>query len=176
MYSRIFSRYCRMFSLFKELFVCENDSDQSGPMIINDGSNFVVTMNMSYFAVKEIKVEIVDQYLVVHGEHELRKDKYGYVKRSFTRYYDVPQDYQIDKYECSLSPRHVLTIKIPKKPKKPKEIEEPKKPKEIEEPKKPKEIEEPKKPKEIEEPKASIPSTNKQVTGESSEKQTCSIL
>ena len=88
----------------------------SGPLVKNDDSNFTVKMNVSNFAPEEINVKAVDDYLVVHGKHEQRKDNYGYVKREFTRRYFIPQDCQADKLSSSLSPNGILTIQAPKKP------------------------------------------------------------
>ena len=88
----------------------------NGPLIRNDDNNFTVRMDVSNFAPEEIQVKAVDDYLVVHGKHEERKDNHGYVKREFTRRYLIPQDCQTDKLASSLSPNGILTVQAPKKP------------------------------------------------------------
>ena len=94
----------------------EGDDHPSGPLVKNNDSNFTVKMNVSNFAPEEINVKAVDDYLVVHGKHEERKDNHGYVKREFTRRYLIPQDCQADKLSSSLSPNGILTVQAPKKP------------------------------------------------------------
>ena len=89
----------------------------NGPFLRNDDNNFTVRMDVSNFAPEEIQVKAVDDYLVVHGKHEERKDNHGWVSREFTRRYMIPQDCQTDKLASSLSPNGVLTIQAPKKPK-----------------------------------------------------------
>ena len=94
----------------------EGGDHPSDPLVKNDNSNFTVKMNVSNFAPEEINVKAVDDYLVVNGKHEERKDNHGYVKREFTRRYFIPQDCQADKLSSSLSPNGILTIQAPKKP------------------------------------------------------------
>ena len=94
----------------------EGGDHSSGPLVKNDEYNFTVKMDVSNFAPEEIQVKAVDDYLMVHGKHEERKDNHGYVKREFTRRYLIPQDCQTDKLASSLSPNGILTIQAPKKP------------------------------------------------------------
>ena len=94
----------------------EGGDHPSGPLVKNDDKNFTVKMDVSNFVPEEIQVKAVDDYLVVHGKHEERKDNHGYVKREFTRRYLIPQDCQTDKLASSLSPNGILTIQAPKKP------------------------------------------------------------
>ena len=93
----------------------EGGDHPSGPLVKNDDNNFTVKMDVSNFVPEEIQVKAVDDYLVVHGKHEERKDNHGYVKREFTRRYLIPQDCQADKLASSLSPNGILTIQAPKK-------------------------------------------------------------
>ena len=93
----------------------EGGDHPSGPLVKNDDNNFTVKMDVSNFAPEEIQVKAVDDYLMVHGKHEERKDNHGYVKREFTRRYLIPQDCQTDKLASSLSPNGILTIQAPKK-------------------------------------------------------------
>ena len=94
----------------------EGDDHPSDPLVKNDDSNFTVKMDVSNFAPEEINVKAIDDYLVVHGKHEERKDNHGYVSREFTRRYLIPQDCQADKLASSLSPNGILTVQAPKKP------------------------------------------------------------
>lgn len=80
-----------------------------------DSSQFKVMLNVKQFRPDEIDVKIVDDYLVVHGNHEQRADEHGFITREFTRRYKLPDDVEPDKISSSLSQDGVLTIKAPRK-------------------------------------------------------------
>jgi len=52
----------------------------------------------------------------IHGKHEERTDKHGWISREFTRRYVLPVECEAEKVISFLNPSGVLTIEAPKKP------------------------------------------------------------
>jgi len=53
--------------------------------------------------------------VVVEGKHEERADDHGYISRHFVRRYVLPEQYDFEQINSSLSSDGVLTISAPKK-------------------------------------------------------------
>ena len=53
--------------------------------------------------------------VVVEGKHEERADDHGYISRHFVRRYVLPEHYNMEQLNSSLSSDGVLTITAPKK-------------------------------------------------------------
>lgn len=70
---------------------------------------------MQQFKPEEIKVKVVDDFIVVEGKHEERQDKHGYISRQFTRRYKLPPNVNLEAVKSSLSSDGVLSIAAPKK-------------------------------------------------------------
>ncbi|CAH2236742.1 protein lethal(2)essential for life-like [Pararge aegeria] len=81
-----------------------------GSTIKSDKKKFHVTMDVQHFAPEEITVKIVDNYVVIEGKHEEKKDEHGFITRQFTRKYALPQDCDPDTVESKLSSDGVLSI------------------------------------------------------------------
>ncbi len=82
----------------------------------NNPNKFVVKVNCSHFKPEEITVKTVDNYLIIHGNHEEKTDGHGWVSREFTRRYPLPEGVEEDKVVSALHPDGLLTIEAPKKP------------------------------------------------------------
>nr|ACI15853.1 small heat shock protein [Trialeurodes vaporariorum]QPG43058.1 small heat shock protein [Trialeurodes vaporariorum] len=86
-------------------------AQQSGVSNIHhDKAAFKVNLDVQQFQPEEVSVKVVEGYLVVEAKHEERQDKHGYISRSFTRRYKLPQDVNQDAIVSSLSSDGVLTI------------------------------------------------------------------
>ncbi|XP_066594653.1 protein lethal(2)essential for life-like [Prorops nasuta] len=81
-----------------------------------DKDSFRATLDVQQFSPDEIKVKVVDKQIIVEAKHEEKEDEHGWVAREFVRKYVLPQEYDVDKLESSLSSDGVLTITAPKKP------------------------------------------------------------
>jgi len=62
-------------------------------------------------------VKVVENSLIVEGNHGDKWDEHGFISRSFKRRYLLPKDVEVDKVTSSLSPTGVLRIEAPKKEK-----------------------------------------------------------
>ncbi|XP_049836058.1 protein lethal(2)essential for life-like isoform X3 [Schistocerca gregaria] len=74
-----------------------------------------VSLDVQQFRPDEISVKKIDDFVVVEGKHDERKDGHGYVSRQFTRRYRLPDDIEVDQMVSKLSSDGVLTITAPKK-------------------------------------------------------------
>ncbi|GIY07409.1 alpha-crystallin A chain [Caerostris darwini] len=89
------------------------DSGQSEVKNVKD--KFQVGLDVKLFKPEEVKVKVVDKYVVVHGKHEERSDTNGFVSREFTRRYMLPNACDAETVNSSLSADGMLTIVAPKK-------------------------------------------------------------
>jgi len=69
-----------------------------------------VNLDVQQFKPEEIAVKVVDNSIVVEGKHEERKDDHGFVSRSFTRRYVLPENIDSATIQSSLSSDGVLQI------------------------------------------------------------------
>ncbi|XP_049766950.1 protein lethal(2)essential for life-like [Schistocerca cancellata] len=74
-----------------------------------------VNLDVQQFKPDEVTVKVVDKFVVVEAKHEERQDQHGYISRSFTRRYLIPEDADADKIASTLSSDGVLSIVAPKK-------------------------------------------------------------
>ncbi|XP_053209078.1 alpha-crystallin A chain-like [Panonychus citri] len=95
---------------------CASSSSKSNVNSIN-GDTFEVKVQVEHFKPEEISVKLLDtNNLVIEGKHAERSDDHGFISRSFSRRYIIPDIYDIEKLESQLSLNGVLTIKAPRKP------------------------------------------------------------
>ncbi|GFT80936.1 protein lethal(2)essential for life [Nephila pilipes] len=89
---------------------CIANSGQSE--VKNDEKQFQVSLNVKHF---KPQVKVVDNFIVIHGQHEEKKDDGGFCSREFTRRYMLPQGCEAENVTSSLNQEGVLTIVAPKK-------------------------------------------------------------
>lgn len=90
--------------------------EESGVSTVsNKKDEFKVTLDVQQFKPNEIKVKVVDDYVVVEGKHEEREDKHGYISREFRRKYRLPPNVKADAITSNLSSDGLLSIQCPKK-------------------------------------------------------------
>jgi len=81
----------------------------------NDSNKFEVKLDCSHFKPEEIEVKTIDNNIIIHGKHEEKMDKHGWVSREFTRRYTLPEECEAKQVTTSLNSNGVLTIEAPKK-------------------------------------------------------------
>ncbi|XP_063835140.1 protein lethal(2)essential for life-like [Ostrinia nubilalis] len=86
-----------------------------GSSIKVEKDKFQINLDVQHFLPEEISVKTADGYIVVEGKHEEKKDDHGFVSRSFTRRYALPEGTHPETVESKLSSDGVLTITAPKK-------------------------------------------------------------
>lgn len=74
---------------------------------------FQVNLDVQHFQPNEISVKTVDNSVIVEAKHEERQDEHGYIKREFTRRYDLPKGFKAQDIVSSLSSDGILTVKAP---------------------------------------------------------------
>ncbi|CAH1390507.1 unnamed protein product [Nezara viridula] len=90
--------------------------DDSGVSSIQaDKHGLQVNLDVQQFKPEELKVSVIDGYIVVDGKHEERSDEHGFVSRQFTRRYKIPDNVDEAALESKLSSDGVLTLKAPSK-------------------------------------------------------------
>nr|QPZ75081.1 small heat shock protein 20.3 [Hyphantria cunea] len=87
-----------------------------GSTIKEDRDKFQVNLDVQHFAPEEISVKTVDGYLVIEAKHEEKQDEHGFISRSFTRRYALPEGVDADTVVSKLSSDGVLSITAPLKP------------------------------------------------------------
>lgn len=87
-----------------------------GSTIKEEKDKFQVNLDVQHFAPEEISVKTVDGYLVIDAKHEEKKDEHGFISRSFSRRYLLPEGVEADVVMSKLSSDGVLTISAPLKP------------------------------------------------------------
>nr|CAD7199475.1 unnamed protein product [Timema douglasi] len=74
----------------------------------------LVNLDVQQFKPEEIKVKTVDNYIVVEGKHEERKDEHGFISREFQRRYLLPEGVDPQAVTSTLSSDGILSIAAPK--------------------------------------------------------------
>nr|CAD7202259.1 unnamed protein product [Timema douglasi] len=83
--------------------------------IKNDKDSFQVSLDVQQFKPEEISVKTVDNYIVVEGKHEERKDEHGFISRQFQRRYLLPEGVDPQAVTSKLTSDGVLSISAPVK-------------------------------------------------------------
>lgn len=74
--------------------LCSSDEKSPINCVTLSGADFQITLDVSAFHPREITVKVKDQEIIVHGEHEERReDEFGFVSRKFTRRYFLPDTF-----------------------------------------------------------------------------------
>ncbi|XP_075982944.1 protein lethal(2)essential for life-like [Anticarsia gemmatalis] len=92
---------------------CKAAMPDPGCVVSQDKEKFQVTLNVKCFTLGELTVKTVDKTLVIEGDHGEKPEQTGFVSRSFTRKYELPEGAQADLVVSSLSPDGVLTVTAP---------------------------------------------------------------
>lgn len=76
-------------------------------------NGFQVNMDVQHFQPNEISVKTIDDSVIVDAKHDERQDNHGFIKRQFTRRYQLPKGLKSEDVVSSLSSDGVLTVKAP---------------------------------------------------------------
>ncbi|KAK3927540.1 Protein lethal(2)essential for life [Frankliniella fusca] len=89
---------------------------QSGVSHLADDKDAMrINLDVKQFKPEELAVKVVDGFVVVEGNHEERQDEHGFISRSFSRRYKLPEGVDPDSVISSLSSDGVLMVTAPKK-------------------------------------------------------------
>ncbi|TRY66144.1 hypothetical protein DNTS_008717 [Danionella cerebrum] len=61
------------------------DEDEGEPM-------FQILLDVTQFKPEDILIQVFEGWLLIRGRHLVRMDEHGFVSRSFTRHYQLPDD------------------------------------------------------------------------------------
>ncbi|XP_015790804.1 heat shock protein 23 [Tetranychus urticae] len=82
----------------------------------SNGDAYEVKIDVQYFKPEEINVKLIaTNTLIIEAKHEEKSDGDGFVARSFTRRYLIPDSYDTQKIESQLGLDGILTVKAPRK-------------------------------------------------------------
>ncbi|XP_018321197.1 protein lethal(2)essential for life-like [Agrilus planipennis] len=87
--------------------------DDSGSNLIHNGNYLRVQLDVQQFQPNEINVKVENRVLIVEGQHNEKEDGQGYVSRHFIRKYDIPENSDTNRIECTLSTDGILLIEMP---------------------------------------------------------------
>lgn len=90
-------------------------AQDAGSTIKEDKDKFQVNLDVQHFAPEEISIKTADGYLIVEAKHEEKQDQHGFISRSFTRKYLLPEGVEGDSVTSRLSSDGVLSIVAPLK-------------------------------------------------------------
>jgi crystallin, alpha B len=89
--------------------------DREVEAINEDKNKFQVNIDVQHFAPEEISVKTVDGFLIIEAKHEEKEDDHGFISRSFTRRYALPEGVDADSVTSKLSSDGVLVVFAPLK-------------------------------------------------------------
>jgi HSP20 family molecular chaperone IbpA len=75
---------------------------------------FQVTTDVKSFKPEEVTVKVKDRQIIVEGAHDEREDDFGFISRTFTRRYNLPEEFDPDTVSTYLSADGNLIIKAQK--------------------------------------------------------------
>ncbi|XP_055841261.1 heat shock protein 27-like [Episyrphus balteatus] len=78
-----------------------------------DKDGFQLTFDTKDFKPSELTVKTVNNFVIVEGKHEERKDDQNFTKKHFSRTYLLPSGYNAEEVDSSISSDGVLCVKIP---------------------------------------------------------------
>lgn len=74
---------------------------------------FEVNLDVSEYEPSELNVKTVEGSIVVEGKQEEKKDKHGFVARSFKRRITLPDDVKAENVTCKLASNGILILSAP---------------------------------------------------------------
>uniref|UniRef100_A0A914Y9L7 SHSP domain-containing protein n=1 Tax=Panagrolaimus superbus TaxID=310955 RepID=A0A914Y9L7_9BILA len=83
--------------------------------VVDSDETFKIELDVSHFRPEELKVNVVENELVVEGKHEEKTDKYGKIERNFIRKYKLPANMKPEDVTSELSKEGILTVSSIKK-------------------------------------------------------------
>ncbi|XP_068627059.1 protein lethal(2)essential for life-like [Battus philenor] len=90
-------------------------NQDAGSTIKEEKDKFQVNLDVQHFSPEEISVKTADGFLIVEAKHEERQDEHGFISRSFTRKYPLPEGIDADSIASKLSSDGVLSVTAPLK-------------------------------------------------------------
>jgi len=81
--------------------------------------HLTIKVELPQFSVEEVVVKVVDDKVVISGEHKEKEEENpdfstSYTSRSFTRQYFLPINADTDKLICEMDERGLLTVIVPR--------------------------------------------------------------
>ncbi|XP_051173882.1 protein lethal(2)essential for life-like [Leptopilina boulardi] len=87
--------------------------DSGSSIITADKNNFQLILDVQNFKPNEIKVKIVDRFVIVEAKHEEKEDDKKVNKLHFVKKYFVPDQVDIENIKSTLSTDGILMITAP---------------------------------------------------------------
>ncbi|KAE9416379.1 hypothetical protein Angca_007536 [Angiostrongylus cantonensis] len=84
--------------------------------VIDNEKEYAVSVDVSQFEPEELKVNIIDNTLIIEGKHDEKRDKFGQVERHFLRKYELPSSVKCDEVKSELSKDGILTVRYERQP------------------------------------------------------------
>lgn len=81
-----------------------------------DKNGFQLTFDTKDFKPNELTVKTINNFVIVEGKHEERKDDHNFTKKHFTRTYLLPNGYNPEEVISDISSDGILSVKIPPPP------------------------------------------------------------
>ncbi|XP_054161430.1 protein lethal(2)essential for life-like [Oppia nitens] len=93
----------------------QSSGGQSSDQVKNDSRKLVIKLDVQNFEPQELSVKIVDNHIVVTGEHPERTDRLSLISRRFQRRYPLTDDIDADTVVSTLTADGVLIVEALKK-------------------------------------------------------------
>ncbi|KAH7703621.1 Protein HSP-17 a [Aphelenchoides avenae] len=85
-----------------------------GPAQSDSAEEVHVQIDVSHFRPEDLKVNVVDDWIVIEGRHEQKADKYGQIERNFVRKVKLPSGVKPEDVTSDLSVDGILTVQAEK--------------------------------------------------------------
>ncbi|XP_037932719.1 heat shock protein 67B3-like [Teleopsis dalmanni] len=92
----------------------KNNGDLATIHVNENKKDFEIHLDVGLFQPEDLSVKLVNDFIVVEGNHEEKEDEHGHVSRHFVRRYALPKDCDADKIVSTMSVDGVLTVRVPK--------------------------------------------------------------
>jgi len=86
----------------------------AGSTGVHNRDGFQVSLDVQQFKQEEVVVKTVGHFLVIEAKHEEKPTENRQITRQMTRKYELPDDVDLERIECSLSAEGMLLVKVPK--------------------------------------------------------------
>ncbi|KAM4808342.1 heat shock protein beta-3 [Rhinophrynus dorsalis] len=87
-------------------------TDEEGTLEAREDPDFKVMLDVVQFRPEDIIIQIFEGWLVIKAEHGYRMDEHGYISRSFTRTYKLPNGIQTKDLSAVFCHDGILAVEI----------------------------------------------------------------
>ncbi|KAM8960863.1 heat shock protein beta-3 [Pelodytes ibericus] len=90
----------------------EDEENMDDKHKAQENTPFKVLLDVVQFRPEDIIIQIYEGWLIIKGEHQYRMDEHGFISRSFTRTYNLPDGIQSKDLSAVFCNDGILAVEI----------------------------------------------------------------